>query len=162
MIEVVTQLTDSQHRSTVDARPEDRLVMFFEHGIMPSSELSTNSRSHWAVRARHSKAWRDHAKMLGERALLEMANLHLSKSGRPLHCQLTYRIEFADKRKRDLDNLITRFKPYVDGLVDSGVLAEDSTGSISWGAHTCNTGSRFTRFAVHLQFEEGDQGELDT
>ena len=30
-----------------------------------------------------------------------------------------------DKRKRDLDNLISACKPFLDGLIDAGVLKSD-------------------------------------
>jgi len=38
-----------------------------------------------------------------------------------------------DRRERDPDNLIASLKPAIDGLVDAGLLAGDSTGQLQFG-----------------------------
>lgn len=78
--------------------------------------LSLNDRMHWRVKAEHVKPWR-------EAALVLARHQHIPP------CQ---RIEVAlfytpvDNRARDPLNLVASLKPLEDGLVDAGVIPDDS------------------------------------
>ena len=37
-----------------------------------------------------------------------------------------------DKRRRDVDNLFASMKPYIDGLVESGLLVDDDARHVSY------------------------------
>jgi len=53
--------------------------------------------------------------------------------GEPL-TKATVKVTFGlpDRRKRDSGGLIERCKPWLDGLVDAGVIADDDLETIGW------------------------------
>lgn len=78
--------------------------------------LSLNDRmNHWA-KAKAVKEWREAAHWL-------------ARSARIPACRVV-RVELhyvpRDDRRRDPDNLVAAFKPLVDGLVDAGVVPDDT------------------------------------
>jgi Holliday junction resolvase RusA-like endonuclease len=38
----------------------------------------------------------------------------------------------GDRIRRDIDNLFAAMKPYIDGIVDAGVIADDSALNVSY------------------------------
>lgn len=91
----------------------------------PPAALSPNSRKQWE-KIVAIKAYRDHVG-------------HLAKSVRnqapamfPLEPPVQMRVVFLlnDRRRRDADNLISRFKAGQDGLVDAGILRDDDIRSL--------------------------------
>lgn len=79
--------------------------------------LSMNDRSHWAVRARHTKMIRKAA-----------ATVARAQGVRPcarIAVELHYQQKIA--RPIDGDNLMATVKPCVDGLRDAGVVSDDDT-----------------------------------
>jgi hypothetical protein len=48
-----------------------------------------------------------------------------------------YRFEFPDRRRRDAANYIQACKPYIDGIVDSGLIVDDCWERLSIGGVTC-------------------------
>lgn len=78
--------------------------------------LSLNDRQHWAAKARRSRRVRD-AVALHARSLRIPELEHV-------HVRLVY--EPATNRRRDPDNLWATAKPAVDGLVDAGVVPDDT------------------------------------
>ena len=92
---------------------------------LPPRQLSPNARLHWA-KLRAAKA----------EAKDELGALLIEQGGvqDPLweraHLKLTF--VAADKRRRDLDNLIAACKPWIDGLVGaSGVIVDDAYDRLS-------------------------------
>ena len=49
------------------------------------------------------------------------------------HLTITFRA--SDKRRRDMDNLLSASKAYVDGLVAAGVIADDSSDNLSYSLY---------------------------
>lgn len=84
---------------------------------------NTNARRNWRVAAVHQKDWK-------RRAWTE-ATLAKPPGWQPL-AACTMHVEFVvpDRRRRDLDNLIASTKPLTDGIVEAGVLVDDSTDVI--------------------------------
>lgn len=78
--------------------------------------LTSNQRHHWAVRARTVRevrsevAWRAHATGLGTQQ----------------HITVELHYHPADRRRRDADNLVPTLKAACDGLVDAGLVADDT------------------------------------
>jgi crossover junction endodeoxyribonuclease RusA len=78
--------------------------------------LSANQREHWTVKAgltkrvREEVAWRARA----------------AKIGRQDHVVVQLHYAPQDKRRRDASNLMATQKPGVDGLVDAGVVPDDT------------------------------------
>jgi hypothetical protein len=86
---------------------------------------SPNARLHYMARARSAKAWRQRARLyhvlLGARIPpLERVRITATLTRRTLG-------------RADEDNDRARLKPLVDGLVDAGVIPNDTRGHIEWG-----------------------------
>jgi Endodeoxyribonuclease RusA. len=88
---------------------------------IPDACLSPNWRGHWAVRAKATKQLRKTAAIL---ALSEIALIAGPPCWKKATAQVTY--HFRDKRRRDKDNFQARLKAAFDGIVDAGILADDS------------------------------------
>lgn len=90
----------------------------------PPRECSPNARVHWGVKARAASEYRQTCKVLGRSAY--------NKGNAPLQDRVDVSITFVltSKRRRDLDNLVAMFKPGMDGLVDGGLLRDDSIWDI--------------------------------
>lgn len=75
------------------------------HFPWPPKELSPNARIHWAKKARAFKSYKD-------------ACCWLNKGRRGIKGTSRFKVTFVppDKRKYDLDGLISRIKPGIDAL----------------------------------------------
>ena len=108
---------------------------------------TANDRGHWSDRADAVKAWR----MVTKSA----ANRHgVPRLGR-VHVRLT--MTPSDRRRRDPDNIAGVLKPVLDGLVDAGVLADDSAeyvASVTLVVERAEPGRGEHRWVVSL-FEVG-------
>lgn len=78
--------------------------------------LSLNDRMHWAVKAKHTKPWREAALVLARAAQIPPCER--------IEVLLEYRPE--QDRRRDALNLAAALKPIEDGLVDAGIIPDDS------------------------------------
>ena len=80
--------------------------------------LTLNQRGHWAKTDQHRKALRNEA-MLRARALDIPVGLP----------HIVTRLHYLppDRRRRDEDNLIATAKPLWDGLVDAGIVPDDTS-----------------------------------
>lgn len=96
---------------------------------LPPKALSPNARKHWTGRAEEARTYRQHAWAMARVALWPDAQPGAGVRKRPLRTPVlvdviaTYRI----KRKRDEDNLTASLKPAFDGLVDAGLIPDDSS-----------------------------------
>lgn len=87
---------------------------------IPNRVLSPNTRSHWAVKARHTKQYRTLANLTAVAAL---------KGKRPpgwTTATTTIKAYYKQHRQRDADNLLASLKSAFDGIADSGIIANDS------------------------------------
>ena len=75
------------------------------------SRLSPNARTHWAVKAKASKACRQIAFWQTKEAKAKV------DWGGVIHVWIDFYP--PDRRSRDDDNLISAFKPYRDGIADA-------------------------------------------
>ena len=78
--------------------------------------LSLNDREHWAPRAAKTREVRRTTALLARQAgipRLETARVRLLWL-------------VSDRRRRDRENITATLKPAIDGLVDAGVLVDDS------------------------------------
>ena len=84
----------------------------------PPRELSPNARVHWSIKSGMAKGYRWAAKI---EALL-------SRPTKPLTAPVGMSLTFVTSTARlpDVDNLIASIKSGIDGLVDAGVLVDDS------------------------------------
>lgn len=89
---------------------------------MPDSRLSPNSRNHWAVKSKVVKASRLAAAEEARRVLSDnqMEPPRWEKASMGVVLFLGPR-----NKQPDPDNLIASLKPYIDGLADAGIVAND-------------------------------------
>lgn len=81
--------------------------------------LSLNDRGHWPARARRTRAVRD-AAAVAALAAPGLARADLAR------CEVGLTYVPRDRRRRDADNLVATLKACCDGLVDAGVVADDT------------------------------------
>ena len=96
---------------------------------LPDAALRGNSRAHHMVKYKATRKMRDDATMMGLHEGLHEGLEHTYAKAR-----ITYR--FYHWRKIDLDNLAIGMKPFVDGLVDSKVIPDDTPEHVAFGEHT--------------------------
>jgi len=82
----------------------------------PAAFLNANHRSDRRAVTPVRRAWRD-------AGAVHARNARLPQLGRA-HVTITFR--FTDRRRRDVHNLYPTAKALIDGLVDAGVLIDDS------------------------------------
>lgn len=83
----------------------------------PTQWISANDRSHWAAKARLVKEWRSAAH-------LHALSKRLPHINQPV--AITGWVHRTDNRRADAHNRILTVKACIDGLVDAGVLDDDS------------------------------------
>lgn len=85
----------------------------------PAKFINANDRLHFHVKNELTQAWRNAARI----AVLTLRQPLLPKYDRA-HIVVAYR--FPDNRRRETSNLQPTSKAIVDGLVDAGVVPDDS------------------------------------
>lgn len=80
----------------------------------PAPPLSANRDLHWAEKARLT------------RDIRLAARLASSRIGPQRRVEVTMVWIVADKRRRDVDNIVPTLKPICDGIVDAGVVRDDT------------------------------------
>ena len=97
---------------------------------LPPRDASPNARVHYMKLANVKRNQKD---------LMIASVLELMPMDRPnepwekAHLTITFRA--SDKRRRDLDNLLSASKAYVDGLVAAGVIVDDSSANLSYSLY---------------------------
>jgi hypothetical protein len=99
--------------------------------MLPPAALSSNSRAHWSARAEATR-WYRNAAMIALRAACK-------KVRRANHVRLHVSYDITKSldpgyRPRDIMNGMSALKPAVDGLVDAGLVKDDSWKHLSWGS----------------------------
>ena len=84
----------------------------------PAAWISLNDRMHWAKKAALTKSWRLAASLAARKAGLP--------TGIP-HVHITATVTKPSRRAFDVHNLLPSLKAAIDGLVDYGLVADDST-----------------------------------
>lgn len=74
-------------------------------------------KQHWTKNAAHNKEWRQAAWLQGY-----TCKGKISGAMALLH----YHVSLGDNRRHDYDNVLASFKPVQDGLVDAGMLTDDT------------------------------------
>jgi len=88
---------------------------------LPPHALWPNARPHWATKAKEVKAYRSMAKI---KCLTSMEMRRRPPRLEYATVQVTF--YFKDARRRDPDNALAAMKSAFDGMVDSGLLADDN------------------------------------
>jgi crossover junction endodeoxyribonuclease RusA len=84
--------------------------------------LTLNGRQHWATKARAVKEVRS--------TTATLARVLRIPACERIHVTLHYIPR--DGRRRDQDNIVATLKPCIDGLVDAGIVPDDSPDYVTW------------------------------
>ena len=79
--------------------------------------LTMNDRSHWLVKAKTTA-------LIRNGTCVTVTGAHLPRDLPSITVEMVYRPR--DKRRRDADNLVATFKACCDGIVDAGVVPDDT------------------------------------
>ena len=98
---------------------------------LPPRECSPNARVHWIVKAQHAGRYRQIVKLVAKSALAEHRKAIIARStwvmdctNKPMRLDITFVV--PDRRRRDKTNFASAFKAGLDGLVDAGIIKDDS------------------------------------
>ena len=100
------------------------MLFQIELGHLPDRDLSPNRRLHFMQLYRAKEDAKDEAMAL------------VLEQGAPpepiqkAHITITWVAK--DKRRRDIDNLFSSMKAYIDGLVHAGLIADDSADHVEY------------------------------
>ena len=98
--------------------------MRIELGHLPDPDLNPNKRHHYMKLANAKRHAKDEAMAL------------VYEQGRPEtpyeSCHIIITFVAGDKRRRDVDNLYSSMKSFIDGLVAAGLIADDSAMHVSY------------------------------
>lgn len=86
-----------------------------------------NSRRHWRAVAADNKAWKGIVTAEARQAVISFERRHGLRWRTLRLCTLDVVFVVKDRRSRDWDNLISTIKPEIDGLVEAGVMLDDSS-----------------------------------
>lgn len=112
----------TQHAEQATIRKQGDRGVTWRLDLPLTRPLSLNARQHWRVKAAGVAQLREGASWLAREA-------RIPACGR-IHVQLHY--VPPDARRRDRDNLVATLKPVLDGLVDAGVVPDDTEVYVDW------------------------------
>ena len=92
---------------------------------LPPRELNPNTKLHWAVKY---KAIQEAKEEIGW-----LAKAQWGTDEPMMKARVSYTFHAKDRRKRDLDNLLSACKAYQDGLIEVGVLFYDDAEHLEIG-----------------------------
>ena len=99
--------------------------------FLPPEEYSPNWREHWAEKYKAGKVYHNAVFYCcvdaRNRGYLKGLSFPLVKA------KLNLTVVFPELRLRDADNLIARFKPGLDAVVDSGLILADDVEHLELG-----------------------------
>ena len=97
---------------------------------LPPRDASPNARVHFHKLANVKRNQKD--VMIA--SVLEMPSMDRpDEPWEKAHLTITFRA--SDKRRRDIDNLLSASKAYIDGLVAAGVIVDDSSDNLSYSLY---------------------------
>lgn len=106
-------------------------ILVWESRVLPlarSKMLSANDKMHWAARSRLTKQLRQWGYLLGREGE-GVARFGLQRA------RVEFEFAYPDSRRRDRSNLAPTVKALMDGLIDAGLLPDDSDRFLD-GPHT--------------------------
>lgn len=110
---------------------------------IPERTLHPNARVHWARKAR---AVRQARYVAGWYARDTMTGKRMPRWDQA-HIEVTP--YYRDKRRRDADGLLASLKSSIDGIVDSGILADD--GRLTYTLHPAQVDKHQPRVVLEIE-----------
>lgn len=141
-------------------KPNDTINVIIQVPWIPPAELRGNSNAHYMVKARKVSQLRTAGFLYGIQKCEELSFLDYGR----LYSRGTVKLTFAfyNNRAIDLDNLAIGMKAFVDGLVDSNLLLEDTPDKVIYGEHTfhkCAKGDEQT--VITIEPRPRDIGKIE-
>lgn len=93
---------------------------------------SMNSRRHFRTVARDNANWKEVAKGAAAIARGDWTHRHSLVWRSFARCTLSITFVVPQKRARDWDNVVSTMKPLLDGIVQAGIIDDDSDAVIEW------------------------------
>lgn len=115
-------MTDNYDKTDNATKNKMRITLDF-----PSSKLSPNARSHWAVLAKAKKHYRQDCYF---NAMAQGGHTFALPEGCS-HLRASFTFRPPSRRRYDIDNLVARMKSGIDGLVDL-IKIDDSLWEMSF------------------------------
>ncbi|MBA7465061.1 hypothetical protein ES707_00222 [subsurface metagenome] len=103
--------------------------MRIEVPFLPPVEYSPNWRGHWSEKNKAGKVYHDAVYY----CCVDARNREYRRDFPLAKAKLNLTVVFAEIRLRDLDNLLARFKPGLDAVVDSGLVLDDDVEHLEIG-----------------------------
>ena len=103
--------------------------MRIEVPFLPPVEYSPNWRGHWAEKHKAGEVYHDAVYY----CCVDARNREYRRDFPLAKAKLNLTVVFAEQRLRDENNLLTRFKPGLDAVVDSGLLLADDMEHLEIG-----------------------------
>lgn len=99
---------------------------------LPPRTVSPNVRSHWGAKSRAVKAARKAGWYWFRRFVPR------DWTQKPVRLDIVYHCPVGSDgyRPRDVQNAIGALKPMIDGMVDAGIVPDDSDKWVTWGEFT--------------------------
>lgn len=94
--------------------------MRFKIMVPRGDVLTANQRLHWAQRAKRSRMVRQMGHAQAATTLMR------NPAGVLDRAHITVTVSWPDKRRRDVHNIMPTIKAAIDGIVDAGMLPDDS------------------------------------
>jgi hypothetical protein len=110
-------------------------------GTIPGAAIRGNSRANRWVKAAETKLWRNSGR--DHWFIAVRGGVELQKA------KITF--TFHHDRKIDADNLAIGCKPFIDGLVDMGMVPDDDPDHVTYGEHQfviCKRGESKTEVLI--------------
>jgi hypothetical protein len=83
------------------------------------SKINSHNKGHWATKSSAIAKMRHQAKLAAIDAMNRSGKRFVGSH------QISYWFSVKDNRRRDRANMIQQCKPYIDGIVDAGLIAGD-------------------------------------
>ncbi|MBA7645897.1 hypothetical protein ES703_53657 [subsurface metagenome] len=103
--------------------------MRIEVPFLPPAEYSPNSRVCWLVKYKAGKVYHDAVYY----CCVDARNREYRRDFPLAKARLNLTVVFAEERLRDQDNLLARFKPGLDAVVDAGLILGDDVEHLEIG-----------------------------
>ena len=117
---------------------------------LPPKELSPNARVHYYKKAKIVKECRN----LAYRLTIEMLKIYMIEPPKSKSSEIRRIFYFRTNTRRDADNWNIMTKHYIDGVVDAGLLYDDSTREVTYLASEFNIDKKYPRLILIVEIKE--------
>ena len=119
---------------------------------LPPAALHAHAKGHWRDKTTATRRYREEAYFLALIAMKESCGeIPKAEANEPARGRLSVAFYWPDNRRRDTLNAIQGLKPAVDGIVDAGVLSDDSWQVLQIGEITAQIDRDKPRVEINVE-----------